>query len=106
LLNFTPMLPLYQYIGSLNDLCRANHVKELSVFGSALTDRFSAESDIDFVVEFQHLDPFAYSASYFQLKFALQDLFQRPIDLIEAKEIRNPYLREEITSKKHLLYAA
>jgi uncharacterized protein len=100
------MLPLQQYMGNLDDLCRANHVKELSIFGSALTDRFNVDSDIDLLVEFDTSDPFMYADSYFQLKSALEDLFKRSVDLIEAKEISNPYLLQEISSRKHLLYAA
>ena len=100
------MFALQQYENELGELCRANHVKELSIFGSAITDNFNSESDIDLVVEFDNLDPFTYADSYFQLKEALQALFHRPVDLLEAKEIRNPYLFNEITSKKRLLYAA
>jgi hypothetical protein len=58
------------------------------------------------VVDFEAMDPFSYADSYFNLKFALEELFQRPVDLLEAKEIHNPYLLKEISSKKHLLYAA
>jgi predicted nucleotidyltransferase len=98
------MFPLQQYTNALNDLCRANHVKELA--GSALTSSFNNESDVDLVVEFDRLDPFSYADSYFSLKFGLEDLFKRPVDLLEAKEIHNPYLLQEISSKKRLLYAA
>ena len=100
------MFPLHQYISPLSDLCRANHVKELAVFGSALTSSFNNESDVDLVVEFESLDPFSYADSYFSLKFAIEDLFKRQVDLLEAKEIHNPYLLQEISSKKQLLYAA
>jgi hypothetical protein len=100
------MFQLQHYTSALIDLCRANHVKELSVFGSALTSNFNSDSDVDLVVEFDSLDPFSYADSYFSLKFALEDLFKRPVDLLEAKEIHNPYLLQEISSKKCLLYAA
>lgn len=100
------MISLQNYTKDLIELCRANHVKELSIFGSALTNAFNEESDVDLVVEFQPLDPFTYADSYFNLKYALEALFRRPVDLLEAKEIRNPYLLEEISAKKHLLYAA
>jgi uncharacterized protein len=100
------MFPLQQYTSELFSLCRANHVKELAVFGSAITNSSNSESDVDMVVEFQKMDPFDYADSYFRLKFALEELFKRPVDLIEAKEIRNPYLRQEISSKKQLLFAA
>jgi len=100
------MFSLHKYNNELTELCRANHVKELFVFGSAITDRFNEKSDVDLVVEFEALEPFAYADSYFSLKFALEELFQRSVDLLEAKEIRNPYLLKEISSKKRLLYAA
>jgi uncharacterized protein len=100
------MFPLQQYTSALNELCRANHVKELAVFGSALTSNFNNQSDVDLVVEFDILDPYSYADCYFSLKFALEDLFKRPVDLLEAKEIHNPYLLQEISSKKQLLYAA
>lgn len=103
---FTEMFSLHKYNNELTELCRANHVKELFVFGSAITDRFNEKSDVDLVVEFEALEPFAYADSYFSLKFALEELFQRSVDLLEAKEIRNPYLLKEISSKKRLLYAA
>jgi hypothetical protein len=103
---FTEMIPLDKYTDGLMELCRANHVKELSIFGSAVTDKFNEESDVDLVVDFEAMDPFSYADSYFNLKFALEELFQRPVDLLEAKEIHNPYLLKEISSKKHLLYAA
>lgn len=35
------------------DLCRRNGIRKLALFGSVLTDRFSAASDIDVLVEFQ-----------------------------------------------------
>jgi predicted nucleotidyltransferase len=75
------------------------------VFGSVLTDRFSEKSDIDLVVEIDAFDPLAYADNYFNLKFALQDLLNRPVDLLEDKAIRNPFMRERIDESKQLVYA-
>jgi len=66
---------------------------------------FSEKSDIDLVVVIDSNDPFDYADSYFNLKFALQDLFRRPIDLLENKAIKNPYIRKNIDSSKSLIYA-
>jgi predicted nucleotidyltransferase len=33
--------------------CRRHQIRKLSLFGSILTDRFNAESDIDVLVEFE-----------------------------------------------------
>jgi predicted nucleotidyltransferase len=96
---------LDNYIGSLKHLCQQNKVKSLYVFGSVLTDRFNDDSDIDLVVDIDTVDPFDYADNYFNLKFALQDLFKRPIDLLENKAIKNPFIRSSIDSSKYLIYA-
>ncbi|MGK7389518.1 MAG: nucleotidyltransferase family protein, partial [Candidatus Cyclobacteriaceae bacterium M2_1C_046] len=36
----------------LKQLCKKYNVKELYLFGSATTDDFSADSDLDFIVKF------------------------------------------------------
>jgi len=46
-----------------------------------------------------------YANYYFDLKFALQDLFNRSVDLLENKAVRNSYLRQEIDNSKQLIYA-
>jgi predicted nucleotidyltransferase len=80
-------------------------VKSLYAFGSVLTSRFNNNSDIDMVVDINSANPLEYADCYFNLKFALQDLFNRPVDLLENKAIRNNYLRQEIDNTKQLIYA-
>jgi len=96
---------LDSFKNEIDTLCLQNKVRSLYVFGSVLTERFSEKSDIDLVVDIDSSDPFDYSESYFNLKFALQDLFRRPIDLLENKAIKNPYIRRNIDSSKSLVYA-
>jgi uncharacterized protein len=100
------VIPISQYLDQIIALCHGNHVKELAVFGSVLTSNYSENSDIDLIVEFEQLEPLQYADCYFRLKFALEDLFHRPVDLLERKALRNPFLLSEIESKKQLLYAA
>ncbi len=96
---------LDNYTSQINNLCLQNKVLSLYVFGSVLTDRFTEKSDIDLVVDIDSIDPFDYADNYFNLKFALQELFSRPIDLLENKAIKNPYIRHNIDSSKSLIYA-
>jgi predicted nucleotidyltransferase len=93
------------YINSLKNLCKKNKVKSLYAFGSVLTDSFNEKSDIDLIVDIDSFDPIDYAENYFNLKFALQDLFQRHIDLLENKAIKNPYIRQNIDNSKQLIYA-
>ncbi len=85
-------------------LCKKHRVGRLFVFGSALNDSFHINSDIDFVVDFQGVDLYTYADNYFDLKYALESLFKRDIDLLEDKAIDNPYLRESIDTSKQLIY--
>lgn len=96
---------LDSYKDEITQLCLQNEVKSLYVFGSVLTDKFSDSSDIDLIVDIESADPCEYTDHYFALKFALQDLFKRPIDLLENKSIRNPYFRQNIDQSKALIYA-
>jgi len=93
------------YKDVLTQLCLQNKVRSLYAFGSVLTNRFNKDSDIDLIVDIDSANPLEYADYYFNLKFALQDLFNRPIDLLEDKAIRNDYLRREIDSSKQLIYA-
>jgi hypothetical protein len=97
---------LEKYIKDIRILCRKNKVKTLYVFGSVLTERFTDKSDIDLIVDIDSIDPLDYADSYFNLKFALEELLNRQIDLLEHKAIKNPYLRENIENSKNLLYAS
>ena len=94
------------YRNVLMQLCLQNKVKSLYVFGSVLTDHFNNNSDIDLIVDIDSANPIEYADCYFNLKFALQDLFNRPVDLLENRAIRNEYLRLEIDNSKQLIYAA
>jgi predicted nucleotidyltransferase len=96
---------LDKYTNEINSLCLQNKVKSLYVFGSVLTERFSEKSDIDLIVDIDSNDPFDYADNYFNLKFSLQDLLRRPIDLLENKAIKNPYIRQNIDRSKSLVYA-
>ena len=87
-------------------LCEKHKVVALYVFGSALTDKFNKDSDVDFSVIFDRdsLPLMEYGDNYFDFKFALVDLLHRDVDLIEYNAIRNPYFKEELDETKHLIY--
>ena len=88
-------------------LCRQHHVRRMELFGSAAEDRFNlAKSDLDFLVEFEPATPVEHATRYFALLAALQDLFQRNIDLVEARAVRNPYFLSGIQTSRTLVYAA
>jgi predicted nucleotidyltransferase len=91
-------------IDKIRDLCSKHKVVKLFAFGSVLTNRFQSNSDVDFVVDFAGVDLYDYADNYFDLKYSLENLFNRDVDLLEDKAINNPYLRQSIDSSKQLIY--
>ena len=85
-------------------LCKKYKVDKLFVFGSILTNRFSPESDVDFVVRFNKSQITDYFSNFFDLKYALEDILGRRVDLVEEQAIRNHYLKETIERTKALVY--
>jgi uncharacterized protein len=88
------------------DLCRRYRVERLDVFGSAASGQFTPEqSDLDFIVRFQHRAPTGeYADRYLGLADALEALFQRRVDLVSEESIRNPYFRREVEATRQPLY--
>jgi uncharacterized protein len=98
---------LVRHREALERLCREFHVRRLELFGSAASGRDRpGESDFDFLVEFEPLPPGAHANAYFGLLFGLEDLFGRPIDLVMASAIKNPYFRQSVDQTKVLVFAA
>ena len=93
-----------QKLNRILELCKKYKVKTLYAFGSVLTDKFDDKSDVDLIVDFKRMPLKVYSDNYYYLKFSLEDMFNRPVDLLEYKAIRNPYFLENINLHKKLIY--
>ncbi len=85
-------------------LCEKHKVLELYVFGSVLTPYFNKNSDVDFTVVFDKPAVEDYFTNYFDFKFALEELLQRDVDLIEYNAIRNPYFKKEVDQTRKVIY--
>ena len=73
-------------------------------FGSILTCSFSAESDVELIVDFQDQDVLDYGDNNYNLKFLLEDILKRSVDFLEEKAISNSIFKESINQKKQLIY--
>lgn len=60
-------------------------VRSLAVFGSAARGELGPDSDVDVLVEFQGASTFD---RYMGLKFYLEDLLDRPVDLVTPNALR------------------
>lgn len=71
-------------------------VERVALFGSAARDELRAASDVDVLVEFKGPATFA---AYMDLKFYLEDLLGRPVDLVTDKALRRelrPFVEKEM----------
>ncbi len=87
--------------------CARHRVARLEAFGSALRQDFKpGESDLDLLVDFRPMDPYARVEAYFGLLEELRSLLQGNIDLVMVGAVKNPHLARDIERTKQLLYAA
>jgi predicted nucleotidyltransferase len=95
---------LEENINNINRLCSKHKVKTLFAFGSVLTNHFNKNSDIDFIVDFEPIDIAQYADNYYDLKFSLENIFRKPVDLLEEKAIKNPYFKQAVNQQRQLIY--
>ena len=93
-----------QNISSVSELCKLHKVKNMYLFGSVLTEKFSSDSDVDFLVNFEQVDMLQYFDNYMELKKKLEYLLSRPVDLLEEQTVQNPVLSRTINRNKKLIY--
>lgn len=92
---------------SIADFCARRGVARLEAFGSALREDFDPDSsDLDLLVEFQPMEPYARVEAYFGLLDDLRGMFGREIDLVMVGAVRNRYIAQDIQRTKQPLYAA
>ncbi len=77
------------------DLFQKYQIQTLALFGSTARNQATENSDLDFLVEFIGTSTFD---GYMNLLFYLEDLFNRPVDLVTEKALRaelRPYIDSE-----------
>jgi hypothetical protein len=87
----------------IGDLCRRHHIRKLAIFGSALRDDFSPESDVDVLVEFEagHVPGLA----FFTIERELSEIFGRKVDLNTPNFISR-HFRDQVLAEAETCYAA
>lgn len=71
-------------------------VTKLALFGSIARDKATETSDIDILISFEGI---ANSQRYFGALFYLEDLLNKPIDLVTDKALRTelrPYIEADL----------
>ena len=77
----------------------------MSLFGSVLRDDFRPDSDIDVLVVFSN-EAVWDLWKVIEAEDELGAILGRKVDLVEKKNVVNPFRRHHILSNKQLIYAA
>ena len=103
-MSFLSSLDIYKH--DLEILCKQYEIKKMYVFGSATSSYFNESSDIDILISFHEFPYEKYTDNYFALHKALEDLFNRKVDLLTEGSLSNPYFIQSVEKTKQLLFAA
>lgn len=92
-------------LSQLNLIFQSHKVEKAYVFGSAVSGRFSKDSDIDFLISFQsEIEPLERGELWWSLYDTLRALFKKEIDIMTESSLKNPYFIQEIDRTKELIY--
>lgn len=99
------MAKIFVPVKALEQFCRKNHIRKLSLFGSVLRDDFRQESDIDVLVEFEKNGiPGLLGIS--RMERELSQIFGgRKVDLRTPEDLSR-YFRQQVLSTAEVQYAA
>ncbi len=88
----------------LDSFCQRYKVRQLAIFGSAITGNFRPESDIDLLVVFEDDIRISFM-TLGQMTRELSTIFQHPVDLVLKAGLK-PVIRDSILANSKEIYAA
>ncbi len=83
------------------EFCRRNHIRKLSLFGSAVRDDFRPDSDVDVLVEFEQ--GHTPGLRFFAMQAELSEILGHPVDLNTLQWL-SPYFREDVGKEQVSIY--
>ncbi|MBL9173958.1 MAG: nucleotidyltransferase domain-containing protein [Verrucomicrobiales bacterium] len=95
---------------ALERFCQQHGIAKVEAFGSVLRDNFRPNSDVDLLATLRpERDREVELLEWAALTEGFQDLFGRPVDLLDRDAVersRNPYRKASILEKTETLYDA
>ncbi len=89
--------------GTIADFCNRWKTVEFALFGSVLRDDFCPYSDIDVLIRFVP-KPGWNLFHLMDMQRELEALFGREVDLLEKRQLQNPFRRAEILKTHRVIY--
>jgi predicted nucleotidyltransferase len=92
-------------LDAIAQFCQRWKIIEFALFGSVLRDDFRPDSDVDVLVTYEPSHSLTLS-HLLDMQEEIEYLFQRDVDLVEKKQLKNPYLRSNILKTYRVIYAS
>jgi uncharacterized protein len=89
--------------GSIAQLCAVYGVRSLDAFGSATHS--AVPNDYDFIVELDTQAGSSRARRWIDLADSLEKLLGKPVDLVSASSISNPYFARSVAATRTPIYA-
>lgn len=89
----------------IKNFCQRWSVAEFGLFGSVLREDFNQASDVDVLVSFEKDNDISLF-DIAQMKIELEEIFKRPVDVLEKEALRNPYRKRHILDSYQVIYEA
>ena len=96
------MIKLSELQKDIEKICKELSLRRLDLIGSAARDDYDENSDVDVLVTFEGDEELF--DRYFELKQRLEKLFNRKVDVIEERAIKNPYFKKSIERDRVKIY--
>ena len=87
----------------LAEFCKRNHIRKLSIFGSALRENLGPDSDIDLLVEFDP-DNVPGLIRLAGMENELSEILGRKVDIRTAQDLSR-YFRQDVIKSSEVQYA-
>ncbi|MBU2651182.1 MAG: nucleotidyltransferase domain-containing protein [Bacteroidetes bacterium] len=94
------MVYIIDVIPEICKICQTFHVRKLELFGSALQTNSKENNDIDFLIEFKEEAKQELFNNYFDIKFQLEKLLHKDVDVVMKSSLKNPYFIRGIGNTK------
>jgi len=100
------MITLEDIKHKLPPLCEVYGIAYVDAFGSMARRDQSDDSDIDLIIEFAEPRREQISLRFFGFLHAIEEAFDKNVDLLTERSIVNPYLKERINQERVRLYGS
>jgi hypothetical protein len=92
------------HLDDIRSILKKHAVKEAYVYGSAVTENFSDQSDLDLLVEFQDgIETTSFADLWWDLCERIEETVHHPVDVVTLSSITNPYFLQEVEATREAI---